>query len=105
MISSWVDFQADQTDFQSHDVKNFISGKTATACSVVTSKTPANSKVILDIIFKGILPRAEVPRDLDIVPLPPGPFTSKSSFFLFGNFGMHIEQNLIVFVPKFVGKC
>ena len=59
MISSWVDFQAYQTDFQSHDVKNFTSGKTATTCSVVTSKTPANSKVILDIIFKGSLHKSD----------------------------------------------
>ena len=27
-----------------------------------------------------ILPRAEVPRDLDIVPLPPGPFYIKIEF-------------------------
>ena len=28
-----------------------------------------------------ILPRAEVPRDLDIVPLPPGPFYIKIELF------------------------
>ena len=42
--------------------------------------------------YISILPRAEVPRDLDIVPLPPGPFYIKIElFFLFGNFPMYFE--------------
>ena len=58
-----------------------------------------------DIIGKGILPRAEVPRDLDIVPLPPGPFYIKIElFFLFNNLLMYIEQNSIAFVLTFVVK-
>ena len=53
-----------------------------------------------------ILPRAEVPRDLDIVPLPSGPFYIKIELFsLFGNFPMYIEQNVIAFVPTSVAKC
>ena len=50
-------------------------------------------------------PITEVPRYLDIVPLPPGPFYIKIELFLFSNFSMYIEQNLIVFVSKFVVKC
>ena len=53
-----------------------------------------------------ILPRAEVPRDLNIVPLPPGPFYIKIElFFLFSNFSMYIEQNSIALVLTFVVKC
>ena len=52
-----------------------------------------------------ILPHAGVPRDLDIVPLPPGPFYIKIELFLFSNFSMYIEQNLIAFVLTFVVKC
>ena len=52
-----------------------------------------------------ILPRAEVPRELDIVPLPPGPFYIKIELFLFSNFSMYIEQNSIAFVLTFVVKC
>ena len=52
-----------------------------------------------------ILPRAVVPRDLDIVPLPPGPFYIKIELFLFSNFPMYIEQNSIAFVPTSVVKC
>ena len=33
-----------------------------------------------------ILPRAEVPRDLDIVPLPPGPFYIKIELFFIRQF-------------------
>ena len=51
-----------------------------------------------------ILPRAEVPRDLDIVPLPPGPFYIKIELFLFGNFSMYIKQISIAFMSK-VAKC
>ena len=52
-----------------------------------------------------ILPRAEVPRDLDIVPLPPGPFYIKIELFLFGNFPMYNEQNSIAFVLTLVVQC
>ena len=52
-----------------------------------------------------MLPHAEVPHDLDIIPLPPGPFHIKIELFLFSNFPMYIEQNSIVFVPTFVVKC
>ena len=33
--------------------------------------------------YISILPRAEVPRDLDIVPLPPGPFYIKIELFFY----------------------
>ena len=52
-------------------------------------------KVYLTQVY--ILPRAEVPRDLDVVPLPPGPFYIKIELFLFVTFSMYIEQNSIVF--------
>ena len=52
-----------------------------------------------------ILPRAEVPRDLDIVPLPLGPFYIKIELFLFSNFSKYIEQNSIALVLTFVVKC
>ena len=52
---SRCDFHAYQMDFWSHDVKNFIFGKTAITHSFVTLKTPVKSKVILDIIFKGLI--------------------------------------------------
>ena len=60
---------------------------------------------MLDAYTTHILPRAEVPRDLDIVPLPPGPFYIKIELFLFGKFAMYIEQNSIAFVPTLVVKC
>ena len=48
-----------------------------------------------------ILPRAEVPRDLDIVPLPPGTFLHQNrAFFLFGIFSMYIKQISIAFIPS-----
>ena len=34
-------------------------------------------------LAEAILPRAEVPRDLDIVPLPPGPFYIKIELFFY----------------------
>ena len=57
------------------------------------------------VMLKSILPRADVPRDLDIVPLPPRPFYIKIELFLFGNFSMYIEQHSLVFVPVWVSKC
>ena len=63
-----------------------------------------NTLMIFDM-FQIILPCAEVPRDQDIVSLPPGPFYIKIELFLFVNFSMYIEQNLIAVVPMFVVKC
>ena len=47
-----------------------------------------------------ILPRAEVPRNQDIVPLPPCTFLHQNrAFFLFGIFSMYIKQISIAFIP------
>ena len=43
-----------------------------------------------------ILTRAEVPHDLEIVPLPPDLFYNKNKLFLFDIF-QYIKQNLIAF--------
>ena len=40
----------------------------------------------IPITGTSILPRAEVPRDLDIVPLPPGPFYIKIGLFFIQQF-------------------
>ena len=40
----------------------------------------------LNQILIHILPSAEVPRDLDIVPLPPGPFYIKIELFFIQQF-------------------
>ena len=37
-------------------------------------------------VFCAILPRAEVPRDLDIVPLPPGTFLHQNRAFFYSAF-------------------
>ena len=50
-----------------------------------------------------ILPRAEVPRDLDIVPLPPGPFYIKIELFFYSaifecilnKIRLHLYQRLL----------
>ena len=39
-----------------------------------------------------------------VAPLPPGPFYIKIEHFLFSNFSMYIEQNLVAFVPTLVAK-
>ena len=52
---SRCDFHAHKIDFQSQDVKNVIFGKTAITHLFLTLKTPVKSKVILDIIFKGLI--------------------------------------------------
>ena len=44
-----------------------------------------------------ILTRAEVPHDLEIVPLTPDLFYNKNKLFLFDIFSMYIKQNLIAF--------
>ena len=59
MLSSWCNFRAHQTYFQSHDVKTFIFGQTPITYSVVISKTTVKSKVILDIIFKGLIHKGD----------------------------------------------
>ena len=52
-----------------------------------------------------ILPRAELPRDLDIVVLPPGTFLHQNrAFFLFGIFPMYIKQISIAFIPTLDAK-
>ena len=55
MRLSKCDFHAHKMDFQSHDVKNVIVGKTAITHLFLTLKTPVKSKVILDIIFKDLI--------------------------------------------------
>ena len=43
-----------------------------------------------------ILPRAEVPRDLDIVPLPPGPFYIKIELFFYSAIFQCILNNILL---------
>ena len=56
-------------------------------------------------LSKAILPRAELPRDLDIVALPPGTFLHQNrAFFLFGIFSMYIKQISIAVIPTLDAK-